>query len=132
MTRHDAREQAFIIIFEKSLNGLSVDEIIENAKDAREFRENGFILSTVNGVFENIGEIDKVIEAHLKGWKIERISKVCLAVLRLSVYEILFSEDVPASVSINEAVELCKKFATAEESSYVNGILGNVAREGNE
>ncbi len=132
MTRHDAREQAFIIIFEKSLNGLSVDEIIENAKDAREFRENGFILSTVNGVFENIGEIDKIIENHLTGWKIERISKVCLAVLRLSVYEIMFSEDVPASVSINEAVELCKKFATAEESSYVNGILGNVARGGRE
>ena len=132
MTRHDAREQAFIIIFEKSLNGLSVDEIIENAKDAREFRENGFILTTVNGVFENIGEIDKTIENHLTGWKIERISKVCLAVLRLSVYEIMFSEDVPASVSINEAVELCKKFATAEESSYVNGILGNVARGGRE
>ena len=128
MTRREAREQSFIIIFEKSLNGLSVEEILENARAARDFKDDEYIIKTVNGVFDNLEEIDARISDNLKGWTISRISKVCLAVMRLCVYEILFADDIPDSAAINEAVELCKKFATPEESSYVNGILGTVTR----
>ncbi len=128
MTRREAREQSFIIIFEKSINGLSVEDILENAKDARDFKDDEYIIKTVNGVFDNLEEIDSRISDNLKGWTISRISKVCLAVMRLCVYEILFADDIPDSAAINEAVELCKKFATSEESSYVNGILGTVTR----
>ncbi len=128
MTRREAREQSFIIIFEKSINGLSVEDILENAKDARDFKDDEYIIKTVNGVFDNLEEIDARISDNLKGWTISRISKVCLAVMRLCVYEILFADDIPDSAAINEAVELCKKFATSEESSYVNGILGTVTR----
>lgn len=132
VTRREAREQAFVIIFEKSINHLSVDEILENAKDAREFKENEYILKTVNGVFDNLTEIDSLISENLKGWTLSRISKVCLAVMRLCVYEMKYLDDVPDSVSINEAVELCRKFATEDETSYVNGVLGTVARTGAE
>jgi len=69
-----------------------------------------------------------VISRHLKQWKMERMSKVSLAVLRLSLYEILYS-DLSDSIAANEAVELCKKFATEEEAAYVNGILGRYGRD---
>lgn len=128
MTRREAREQAFVIIFEKSINHLSVDEILENAKDAREFKENEYILNAVNGVFDNLEAIDELIENNLKGWTTARISKVCLAILRLCVYEMKYVDKIPDSVSINEAVELCRKFATEDETSYLNGVLGTIAR----
>ena len=73
-------------------------------------------------------EIDSVISSNLKNWKLERISKVALAVLRLAIYEMSFVDEVPVSVSINEAVELCKKFAIKEDAAFVNGILGTVAK----
>lgn len=128
MTRREAREQAFVIIFEKSINHLSVDEILENAKDAREFKENEYILNAVNGVFDNLEAIDELIENNLKGWTTARISKVCLAILRLCVYEMKYVDKIPDSVSINEAVKLCRKFATEDETSYLNGVLGTIAR----
>ena len=74
-------------------------------------------------------EIDAVIEKYSIGWKISRISKVALAVLRLAVCEMMFIDDVPTGVSINEAVELCKKYAANAEPAFVNGILGTVAKE---
>ena len=80
------------------------------------------------GVWSNLEKIDVIISENLQGWTITRISKVALAILRLSVYEIMFSDAVPVSVSINEAVELAKKFGGDDDPSYINGVLGSVAR----
>ena len=88
-----------------------------------EFSENCF-----KGVYDNLQEIDAIIEEHLTGWTINRISKVALSILRLAIYEIKYVDSIPVGASINEAVELCKKYATTEDSSYVNGVLGSVAR----
>ena len=78
---------------------------------------------------EHEEEIDAKISENLKkGWKISRISKVSLALLRLAVYEILYRDDVPTSVSINEAVELSKKYTVKEDTSFINGVLGSVAK----
>lgn len=127
MTRKEAREQAFIIIFEKSFNkDAEIADIIENAAEARELKNDEYITSVVNTVFDNIEVIDNTIKENLTKWTIDRLSRVALALLRLSVCEMMFMDDIPNGVSINEAVELCKKFATKDDSAYINGVLGTI------
>ncbi|MBQ0083421.1 MAG: transcription antitermination factor NusB [Clostridiales bacterium] len=128
LKRKESRENAFLLIFEKSFNDLSIDDILELAVQYRDFEYDEFCESVFRGVFDNLSEIDAVIEENSKGWKVERIGKVALSVLRLAIYEIKYREDIPVSVSANEAVELCKKYALEEDASFVNGILGTVAR----
>lgn len=129
MTRKQAREEAFILVFEKVFSGGSTEEILELAAEARDLEPNGYIKTVFSGVYDNIDEIDGIISENAIGWKINRISKTALCVLRLAIYEIKYMEDIPASVSINEAVELCKKYATKEDASFVNGILASVVKK---
>jgi len=127
MTRKGAREQAFIIIFEKSFNiDAEIGDIIENAVQERDLVCDDYIFTVVNSVFDNLEVIDRTIKENLTKWTIERLSKVALALLRLSVCEMMFMTDIPNGVSINEAVELCKKFATKDDSAYINGVLGTI------
>ncbi len=128
MTRKEAREQAFIIIFEKEFNNeYSLDEIIEAAKDAELFEADEFAINIAKETLADIENLDGIISANLKGgWRIGRISKVSLAILRLAVCEMTKFNDIPVSVSINEAVELAKKYAAEEDSSFVNGLLSSV------
>ncbi|MDD6526754.1 MAG: transcription antitermination factor NusB [Oscillospiraceae bacterium] len=129
MTRHEARETAFIILFEKLFRpDDSVDEIVSSAEESDFFQVNDFILSVTGIAGEKQDEIDGMIEKNLVGWTIKRISKVSLAVLRLAVCEILYFDDIPVSVSINEAVEITKKYSTAQDASFVNGVLGSVSK----
>lgn len=128
MKRTEARELAFYIIFEHSFSLESVDSIIENCSMARDVSVPDFSRNLAEGVISNITAIDEKITEFSKGWSLERISKVSLAVLRLAVYEMQYSEDVPVSVTINEAVNLCKTYAGEDEYAFVNGILGSLAR----
>ena len=130
MTRKEAREQAFIIIFEKEFNNeYSLDEIIEAAKDAELFEADDFAINIAKETLADIENLDNTISANLKGgWRIGRISKVSLAILRLAVCEMTKFNDIPVSVSINEAVELAKKYAAEEDSAFVNGLLSSVNR----
>lgn len=130
MTRKEAREQAFILIFEKMLNGNDISDIIEAAKECRDFMtdDDGYVEKVFNGVYENIDDIDTYISSNLSGWTIERISRVSLALLRLAVYEMKYMEEIPTAVSIDEAVELCKKYSTNDDASFVNGVLGSVVK----
>lgn len=129
MTRHEARETAFIILFEKLFRpDDSIDEIVSSAEESDFFQVNDFILSVTGKAGEKQDEIDGMIEKNLVGWTIKRISKVSLAVLRLAVCEILYFDDIPVSVSINEAVEITKKYSTAQDASFVNGVLGSVSK----
>lgn len=130
MTRHESRELAFILIFEKSFqNETSIIELIESAIELELFPQNAFAENLARQVFENIEEIDRLIDENLVGWSAKRISKASRAILRLSVCELLFSKDLPIGVSINEAVEIAKKYATAEDASYINGVLGSIAKK---
>ena len=129
MTRKMAREEAFILIFEKAFNNSDLDEILSIACEVRDLEPDEYIKKVFYGVFENISEIDSVISENAIGWKIERISKTALSVLRLAIFEIKFYDEIPASVSVNEAVELCKKYATKEDASFVNGILSTVIKK---
>lgn len=127
--RRKSREQAFIILFEKSFNeDMTVGEIIDIAVEAEVIENDKFTESIVKAADENIAEIDKLIESNLKGWTMSRISKVSLALLRMAICEIKYFDDIPVGVSINEAVEICKVYGSDEDKSFVNGILGSVSR----
>lgn len=129
MKRKQAREEAFILIFEKVFNSDSVEEILELANEVRDLEADDYIKTVFKGVYDNLEVLDETISQNAIGWSIGRISKTALCVLRLSLFEIKFMDDIPVSVSINEAVELCKKYATKEDASFVNGILATVAKE---
>ncbi len=130
MTRKEARNQAFVLIFEKGINNESVENILDAARECRDFLEDedGYTVKAFTGTFEHVDVIDEKIATHLSGWVINRLSKVSLAVLRLAVYEIFYMDDIPEAVSIDEAVELCKTYSTTDDASFVNGVLGSIVR----
>lgn len=128
ITRREARELAFQIIFEKEFTDESVEQIVASAEEARGAEFDEYAKKTAAGTFENIERIDALITKYCVARSLRRLSKVVLAVLRLAVYEIVFVEDIDASISINEAVELAKVYATYEESGFVNGVLGALVR----
>lgn len=129
MARRESREQAFILMFEKSFQkDLDMKEMID-INIANELIEyDGFAQELAVKASENIEEIDSVIEKYSVARKMNRISKVSLSVLRIAICEMLFFKDIPYGVSINEAVEICKKYASEDEYAYVNGLLGAFAR----
>lgn len=130
MTRHEAREVAFIVNFEKLFQSeTSLEDIISLANESENYKVNQFAKMLIEGVNEKVEIIDPLIEKNLVGWAFDRISKVSMAVLRLAIFEILFCDDIPVRVSINEAIELTKKYSTAEDASFVNGVLGAVTKE---
>ena len=129
MIRKQAREEVFILIFEKAFNDDSVSDILELAIEAREIEPDDYIKDVFFGVFDNLDIIDNTISENAVGWSIKRISKTALSILRLAIYEMKFVESIPVSVSINEAVELAKKYATKEDASFINGILSTVAKQ---
>lgn len=131
MTRREQREQTFLLIFEKIFHeDASLADLTEAANTAQSHKPDAYALTTATGIYEHIEELDAVIAQHARGWKLERLSKVALSILRLAIYELKFCDDIPDSVSINEAVELAKTYSTAEDASFINGLLGTVARAG--
>ena len=128
--KRKARDQAFIILFERSFNSeLTIDEILKIAVESEVIEKNKMTADIVRKAEEHIDEIDGVIEKKLKGWSKQRISKVSLALLRMAVCEMKYFDKVPVGVSINEAVEICKVYGSDEDKSFINGILGSIARE---
>lgn len=129
MSRREEREQAFALLFERLVNQNTVEEVIENAGLARDCEVTEFIQTIAYGVEEHEEEIEAMIEANLSsGWKRNRLSKVTVALLHLAIYEMKFMSDIPVKVSINEAVELAKLYAGSEDASFLNGVLGGIAK----
>ncbi len=127
--RRKSREQAFIILFEKSFNeDMTVDEIVKVAVESEVITEDKFTDKILKIAEDNIAAIDAEIEKNLKGWSKLRISKVSLALLRMAIAEMKFIDDIPVGVSINEAVEICKIYGSEDDKSFVNGVLGSVSR----
>ncbi|MBQ9964711.1 MAG: transcription antitermination factor NusB [Clostridia bacterium] len=129
MTRRESRELAFVLLFEKSFSDATLAEILENAGEARELASDAFALSLAEGVLAHLAEIDEKISAASHKWSKDRLSRVTLAILRLAIYEIVWESDIPVSVSINEAVELAKSYGGDTDASFINGVLGGVARQ---
>ena len=129
MKRSEAREQAFILSFERIFNmDTELSEMKAIASESELFELDAFAQTLTELVFEKAQELDGVIASFLKGWKIERLPRVVLAVLRLAIAEINYVEETPDAVVVNEAVELTKKYALEEDASFVNGLLGSVIR----
>ncbi len=141
MSRTLAREDAFKLIFEMRTSNKSPESIIaylcETAQVNNEMwaqesvsRENmDYIQAVVNGIEDNTTEINEKISSKLRKWTIERLSKVNLALLQLGTYELLYMDEVPDKVAINEAVELAKKYGGEESAAFVNGVLGAIEKD---
>ncbi len=128
MTRKESREQAFILLFEYSFSPDTAEELFAVADEAGLYVEDEYCRSAVELAISGISDIDAVISEYTKGWKLERLSRVSLAALRLAIAEIMFIPEIPESVSANEAIELIKKYATEQDASFANGILGSYIR----
>ena len=128
MTRRESRELAFILLFEKTFTEDAVKDIFLSACEAREMEHDAFALRLAEGAEQQVEAIDAMISQYSHKWNKERISRVALSIMRLAVYEMLYVEDIPVSVSINEAVELAKKYGGDEDPSFINGVLGGISR----
>lgn len=128
MTRREAREAVFGLLFETEFRvDEAIDSIYKISTENREIHEDPYIREVYFGTLDKLGEIDTTIEKHAKGWTINRMSRVSRTVLRLAVYEMMYMRDrVPVRVSINEAIELSKKFDSEKARGFINGILNAV------
>ena len=123
------KRTCFYDFVDKSFNpDMSLNEIIECAVEEELILEDEFAFELATHATENIDRIDAIISDKLTKWTIGRLPKVSLAILRVAIAEMLYIENVPVGVSINEAVEIAKKFAAKEDASFINGVLGNIAR----
>ena len=133
MSRKDARDNAFKCVYEYEFNKeKSIEEILNFCYEENEVNdsEKEYIDEVVKGVAQNIEKIDENILKHLKNWSMARIAKIDLAILRVAIYEICYMSDViPFKVSINEAVELAKKYGNPDSKSFVNGLLAKVIED---
>lgn len=128
MQRKLARENAFILIFESVCKkDESAEEIFDKATNIRGLEVDDYVRNVFFGSSDQAHLIEEKMEPHLKGWKKERISPVSMAILRLGCYEMMFLPDIPTRVSINEAVELAKKYDDEKSYSFVNGVLNSFA-----
>ncbi len=130
MNRKNARENAFLLLFESIFKkDETAEEIFDKAVNARALECDDFVKRVFFGAYENAEVIDALIEKKLVGWKKERVSHVSKAILRLATYELMFEDDIPGKVSINEGIELAKKYDDEKTYGFVNGVLNAVAEE---
>ena len=133
MNRKKSREKAMELLFSITLSKDSVEEAMEVFVD--NYEENikeldlDYIKALLEGVEANKNEIDSIIEHNLQNWKLDRISKINLTILRLGVSEIVFDENIPKKVALNEAIELGKVYSDEKSVSFINGVLDKVLKE---
>ena len=127
MTRKEARELVFGLLFETEFRSDEcAEEIYATSAENREIPEEGFVKDSYFAICENIEKIDEVIGEHANGWKTNRLGRVSRSILRIAVYEMIFRTDIPLKVSINEAVELAKKYDEEKARPFINGVLNSV------
>lgn len=130
MSRKNAREKMMQAIYQieiqKNYDDESIEKFIHHFELKRD--EANYLKENLTALTARQAEIDKIIETYLVDWKIDRISKVDLSILRISIFEIAYCEDIPVEVSINEAVELAKKYSDLESAKFINGLLGRYVR----
>lgn len=130
MNRVKSREYLLQLAYQMEITSETALEtfnsFMENEDISKDDLDLAYIKSGLLGIEENKEKLDSLIESQLVKWKLNRISKVNLSILRISTYEILFAEDVPGKVSINEAIELCKKYSDNKSVTFINGVLDKV------
>jgi len=129
MNRREAREQAFILIFERTINHEATEQIIDSAVLSSDLVVSDFAEKIALGVENNEEALDAQIEKNIRGWKMSRLSKVAFSLLKMAIYEMEYEKDIPVSVSINEVVDLAKKYGGIDDAPFINGVLGSIAKE---
>ncbi|MDR1060006.1 MAG: transcription antitermination factor NusB, partial [Clostridiales bacterium] len=127
MSREFSMQMLFQMEIQKEDRGEQLLTAFEESESEFSQKDRAYIENVVSGVFENLPGIDGLIEKNAKGWKLQRMSRIDLSILRLCLYEIMYRDDIPFTVSVNEAVELAKKYGTEDSASFINGILSNAS-----
>ena len=149
MGRRESRDAAVKMIFQQGFHPgeeINTEDIISTFIDNAQYFDDddtkkeidlnytkelefSYLKSVLDGVFDNVDTLDAMINKHAKGWSISRMARIDVAILRVAVYEVLYRDDIPFSVSVNEAVELAKKYCHVDACSFVNGILASIISE---
>lgn len=144
MTRTNAREIAIHFSFELGFSNQTAEELIKEHFTKETFallgeeeplyeefpneKQRDYITALVKGAYEHGPELDGYIEKYAVGWRFQRIDRVATAIMRISMYEIMYMPDIPNAASINEAVEISKSYEDPEVVKFINGILGSFVR----
>lgn len=138
MNRKKSREVAMMLLYEMSINKNNYEDVIKSFECNISLQKSTnidlnhldtcYIKNVLKGIESKKDTIDSEIEKHLINWELERLSKVDLAILRICTYEILFEEDIPFEVSINEGIELAKKYSSEDAGSFINGVLDSIKK----
>ncbi|WP_163652806.1 transcription antitermination factor NusB [Listeria sp. PSOL-1] len=126
MKRREAREKALQALFQMELNQMSEDQAIRNVLAGE---TEDYVERLVYGVTEHKEELDQRISEQLDHWRISRLNKVDLSILRVGAFEMLFIEEVPDRVSLNESIEIAKIYSDEKASKFINGVLASIAQE---
>ncbi|PUB11203.1 transcription antitermination factor NusB [Paenisporosarcina sp. OV554] len=126
MKRREAREKALQTLFQLENTELTIEDAMSHVLDGQ---NDSFYEKLVRGTTEHMAQIDESLKTKLENWSLDRLPKIERTVLRLAVFELLFMQDAPAKVVMNEAIELCKTFGDDKSSKFVNGVLSKYAVE---
>ncbi|MBQ7153190.1 MAG: transcription antitermination factor NusB [Clostridia bacterium] len=130
MTRKEAREAVFSLLFETEFKeGQAPESIFATSTQNWEYAEDQYISDVYFGVCQKKAELDEIISRHAKGWKLNRMSVASRSIIRLATYEMKFMDSIPLPVSLDEAVELAKKFDDEKARPFINGVLNGIKDE---
>ena len=139
MSRKKARESVILLLYHWDMNSYSSENIATTldetvvgeviGSETLNDDDNLYINSIIEGIQEKVESIDEAIEAETVGWKINRLPKVDLAVLRLGIFELLYRDDIPEAVTINECVDIAKHYSTENSGTFINGVLSTIMKK---
>lgn len=129
LTRHEMREAALLILFQRKLNPETLDELLEDCKESFEMEYNAQSVKLANGVEEHEDELNAIIESYSPSRKLDRISYINLAIMKIAVYEMKYCPSVPDKVAINEAIEFAKEYTDKADVRFINGVLNSYYKD---
>ena len=129
LTRHVMREAALLILFQRKLNPETLDELLEDCKESFEMEYNSQSVKLANGVEEHEDELNAIIESYSPSRKLDRISYINLAIMKIAVYEMKYCPSVPDKVAINEAIEFAKEYTDKADVRFINGVLNSYYKD---
>lgn len=129
LTRHEMREAALLILFQRKLNPETLDELLEDCKESFAFEYNSQSVKLANGVEEHEDELNKIIESYSPSRKLDRISYINLAIMKIAIYEMKYCPSVPDKVAINEAIEFAKEYTDKADVRFINGVLNSYYKD---
>lgn len=129
LTRHEMREAALLMLFQMKLNPETLDEILEDCKESFEMEYNSHSVKLATAVAEHEEELNSIIESYSPSRKLDRISYINLAIMKIAIYEMKYCPSVPDKVAINEAIEFAKEYADKTDVRFVNGVLNSYYKD---